>query len=138
MRPSVPPRASWRRRASGSASCMVLASANSSNPMRRAGSRDVPSSRAQCHIKPGLGDVDADNHGVHPVPSPRKWASLADQASAQVRWNDGRSTTLPRGPGIPGGFQPFARHRIAMTRPSSYRVSHPETGSGETLCQADA
>ncbi len=40
-------------------------------------------------IQPVLRHINADHDGVHPVPSLRKRASLAAQATVRVRWNDG-------------------------------------------------
>ena len=46
--------------------------------------------RAHRHVQPVLRYVNTNHDGVHPVPSLRKRASLAAQATVRVRWNDGR------------------------------------------------
>ena len=66
----------------------------------------------EADVEAGLGDVDTDKGGVHAVPSLRKRASLAAQATVRVQWNDGRGALLSHGLAVPQGNRSPARHRI--------------------------
>lgn len=68
---------------------------------------------AHMDIKPVLRDVDADDDsgGVHPVPSLRKRASLAAQATVRVQWTGERRPLLPYGLKGPKRGRSHARHR---------------------------
>jgi len=63
------------------------------------------------HIELIFRNVYADNGGVHPVPSLRKRASLAAQATVRVRWNGGRRPLLTGGLGGPEGRRSSTSHR---------------------------
>ena len=58
-----------------------------------------------------LADIDANNDGVHLIPSLRKRARCAAQATVRVRWNGRRRPTLSHGLGVPQGDRSHARHR---------------------------
>ena len=65
------------------------------------------------HVEAILGNVDTDDggDGVHCLPSLRKRASLAAQATVRVQWNGERGPMLTHGLGVPEGRRPHARHR---------------------------
>src|SRR5271165_5618218 len=79
----------------------------------RLGARDhEPFARwANPNVQFVLGDVDSDNDRVHPIPSLRKRARLAAQATVRVRWNGGRRPSLLHGLVVPKGARSFVRHR---------------------------
>ena len=57
------------------------------------------------HVEAILGNVDTDDggDGVHCLPSLRKRASLAAQATVRVQWNGERGPMLTHGLGVPEG-----------------------------------
>src|SRR5205807_415135 len=71
--------------------------------LRAACDREVFAGGTDRHVQPVLGDVDTDKGGVHAVPSLRKRASLAAQATVRVQWNDGRGALLSHGLAVPQG-----------------------------------
>src|SRR5215204_1417670 len=75
--------------------------------------------RKHVNVELVLRDVDADDDGVHPVPSLPKRASLAAPATVRVRWNDGRGPPLTHGLDHPRGLRSRARHRTGQNSRSS-------------------
>src|SRR5271165_301872 len=82
----------------------------------RLGARDhEPFARwANPNVQFVLGDVDSDNDRVHPIPSLRKRARLAAQATVRVRWNGGRRPSLLHGLVVPKGARSLVRHRPSI------------------------
>ncbi len=80
--------------------------------------------RANAYIQTILGNVDADHGGVHLIPSLRKRARCAAQATVRVRWNGGRRPMLTHGLGVPQGLRSSARHRTGhLSRCSDSRLT---------------
>jgi hypothetical protein len=69
---------------------------------------------AHVHVEAILRDVNADGEGdgFHCLPSLRKRASMAAQATVRVQWNGERGPKLPYGLGVPRENRPHARHRL--------------------------
>ncbi len=85
-----------------------------------AGDGEGLSARADVDVEGVLGDVDADEGGVHLVPSLRKRASFAAQATVRVRWNGGRRPWLlhgldrPKCCGLPAATAPASLSGAAL------------------------
>ncbi len=88
--------------------------------LRVAGDNKTFVPAANMHIQLVLRNVDADNGGVHPIPSLRKRASLAAQATVRVRWNGWRRPLLTYGLGVPE----------ALRSPTSHCASHYARSGG--------
>ena len=98
----------------------------------------APSSNPHVQLVPG--DVDSDN--VHPIPSLRKRARLAAQATVRVRWNGGRRPSLLHGLVVPRWPRSFVRHRdrpsiaSGLKQVTRWRGIPPNEGRGNLpACQ---
>ena len=70
--------------------------------------------RTHRNIQSILTDVDSDNTSVHLIPSLRKRARNAAQATVRVRWNGRRRPMLIHGLGVPRGRRSIACHRAEI------------------------
>src|SRR5215211_8591975 len=118
-----------------------IATTAGASAARRAASSSMPAplratARKHVNVELVLRDVDADDDGVHPVPSLSKRASHAAQGTVRVRWNDGRGPSLTHGLDHPRGLRSRARHRTGQNSRSSDSRLTRAPAAGQKVEQA--
>jgi len=83
------------------------------DPGTRAADDKALASRAHRNVQPVLRYIDANINRVHLIPSLRKRARQAAQATVRVRWNGRRRPSLSHGLGVPQVTRSPACHRTA-------------------------
>src|ERR1700722_19832431 len=103
------------------------------DPGTRAANRKTTSLRPYRYVQPLLRYIDTDINRVHLIPSLRKRASQAAQATVRVQWNGRRRPSLSHGLGVPQVARSPACHRNAYpTRVGYVQVTRERTSDDKT------